>query len=126
MGLSRRAALPLLLGLSGCTALTNDAVELAVENRSGSEQNVVAYVERADATATATPDPDYEGTIPPGSRVLVPDVVPAPPAGESLTAEADVKTGSYETTQQVTVTGPGTVDVRITRNGIRVFFEAKD
>lgn len=132
MALSRRAVLPLLVGLAGCTALTNDAVELAIENRSGSEQNVVATVEQVDGTGTtvddATPgsEPDYEGTIPPGSRVLVPDVAPAPPEGSSLQVEVDVETGSYAAVERVTVTGPGTIDVRITRNGLDIFFEGKE
>jgi len=126
MGLSRRAVLPLLVGLAGCSSLTNDAVELAIENRSESEQAVVATVRRVDGTATGTAEPDYEGSIPPGSRVLVADVAPAPSEGESLGVEVEVEASTYATTERVTVTGPGTVDVRITRNGIRAFFEGKD
>ncbi len=133
MALTRRAFLPLLtVGLSGCTELNNDAPELAIENRSGSEQDVVATVERLDSTGTESggpdggPEPAYEGTIPPGSRILVSDVVSAPPVGGSLTVTVDVETGSYEATERLTVTGPGTIDVRITRNGIRMFFEGKD
>jgi hypothetical protein len=132
MALSRRAFLPLLaVGLAGCSGLNNRAPELAIENRSGSEQDVVAYVIPVDGTeatdgASGSREPDYEGTIPPGSRVLKEDVVAAPPEGESVEVAADIETGSYAATERVTVTGPGTVDVRITRNGISVFFEGKE
>jgi hypothetical protein len=128
MAITRRAFLPLptLLALAGCTGLNNDQPELAIENRSNSEQNVVVSAYPLKRTAEGTPEVDYEGTVPPGSRALIQDVVPAAPAGGSLAVEVDVETGSYATVEEISVTGPGTIDIRITRNGLDVFFAAKD
>jgi len=128
MAITRRAFLP-LLGLStlaGCTGLNNEQPELAVENRSNSEQDVVARVYPAERTAEGSPEIDYEGTLPPGSRALVQDVVRAAPEEGSLPVEVDVETGSYEATEQLEVTGPGTIDVRLQRTSIEIFFAAKD
>lgn len=128
MAITRRAFLPLLglSALAGCTGLNNRQPELAVENRSNSEQNVVARVYPAERTADGTPDVDYEGTIPPGSRAIVQDVVRAPPEEGSLPVAVDVETGSYAATEQLDVTGPGTIDVRLQRTSIEIFFAAKD
>lgn len=128
MAITRRAFLPLpvLLGLAGCAGLSNDQPELAVENRSNSEQNVVARAYPLERTATGTPEIDYEGTVPPGSRALVQDVVPAAPAEGSLVVEVHIETGSYTATEQLEITGPGTIDIRLNRATIDVFFAAKD
>ena len=128
MAITRRAFLPLpvLLGLTGCSGLNNDQPELAVENRSNSEQNVVARAYPLERTADGTPEIDYEGTVPPGSRALVQDVVPAAPAGGSFTVEVHVETGSYSATEQLEIAGPGTIDIRLNRATIDMFFAAKD
>lgn len=125
MALSRRAFLPLpLLALAGCTALTNDAVEMAIENRSGGARDVVATATPvADYDADDPPEPDFEGTVPPGSRQLVPDVAPSPAEGEGpIPARVHIVAGPYESVEEIEIPGPGTIDVRVTRNGIDVFF----
>lgn len=128
MAITRRAFLPLLglTALAGCTGLNNDQPELAVENRSNGEQRVVVRAYPVRSSTETAPEPDYEGTIPPGSRALVQDVTPAPPAGGTLSVEVAVDAESYATTERVEVTGPGTIDVRLTRTSIDVFFAAKD
>ena len=128
MAITRRAFLPLLglTALAGCTGLNNDLPELAVENRSNSEQNVVARVYPTERTAEGTPEIDYEGTVPPGARALVEDVVRAAPEDGTLPIEVDIETGSYAATEQLEITGPGTIDVRLNRTSIEVFFAAKD
>lgn len=128
MRITRRAFLPLLglSALAGCTGLNNDQPELAVENRSNSEQHVVARAYPAERTADGTPEVDYEGTVPPGSRALVQDVVQAAPEEGSLAVEVDVETGSYAATERLEVTGPGTIDIRLGRTTIEMFFAAKD
>ncbi|GAB7093971.1 hypothetical protein JCM30237_11230 [Halolamina litorea] len=129
MALSRRAFLPLpLLALSGCTVLTNTDVELAIENRSSGAQEVTATVTPvAEYDPDDPPEPDYEGTIPPGSRPIVGDVAPSPPEGEPpIPVRVEVVAGPYDLLEEVDVTGPGTIDVRITRNGLDVFFAAHD
>jgi len=129
MALSRRAFLPLpLLALAGCTALTNDAVELAIENRSGGEQRVTATATPvAEYDPSDPPEPDFEGTVPPGSRQFANDVAPSPAAGEPpIPVRVHVVAGPYELVEEIDVTGPGTIDVRITRNGLDVFFAPHD
>jgi len=127
MAITRRAFLPLLglTALTGCAGLNNDQPELAVENRSNSEQHVVARAYPTDTTEDP-PEIDYEGTVPPGSRAIVQDVVRAAPEGGSLAVEVDVETGSYSATEQLEITGPGTIDIRLNRATIDVFFAAKD
>lgn len=128
MAITRRAFLPLLglSALTGCTGLNNELPELAVENRSNSEQHVVARVYPTERTAVGTPEIDYEGTVPMGSRAIVQDVVRAAPEEGTLPVEVDIETGSYATTEQLEVTGPGTIDVRLNRTSIEIFFAAKD
>ncbi|GAB7014221.1 hypothetical protein [Halolamina salina] len=130
MALSRRSFLPLpvAVALAGCTSLTNDAVELAIENRSGGARDVTATVTPvAEYDGSDPPAPDFEGTVPPGSRQLVPDVAPSPDAGEApIPTRVHIVTGPYEDAQRVDVTGTGTIDVRITRNGLEMFFAAQD
>ena len=130
MALSRRSFLPLpvAVALAGCTSLTNDAIELAIENRSGGARDVTATVAPvADYDEGDSPTPDFEGTVPPGSRQLVPDVAPSPDAGEeAIPTRVHIVTGPYEDVQRVDVTGTGTVDVRITRNGLEMFFAGQD
>jgi len=130
MALSRRAFLPLpvAVALAGCTSLTNEAVEMAIENRSGGARDVTATATPvAEYDPDDPPEPDFEGTVPPGSRQLVPDVAPSPPEGaEPISTRVHVVAGPYEDVLQVAVTGTGTIDVRITRNGLDAFFAAQD
>lgn len=130
MALSRRAFLPLpvAVALAGCTSLTNDEVELAIENRSSGARDVTVTVTPvAEYDGSDPPEPDFEGTVPPGSRQLVPDVAPSPDEGEQpIPTRVHVVTGPYEDVLEVEVTGTGTIDVRITRNGLDAFFAAKD
>lgn len=130
MALSRRAFLPLpaLVALAGCSSLSNTAVEMAIENRSGGSQDVTATATLVSELDPNDPEePDFEGTVPPGSRQLIPDVAPSPDAGsDSLPVRVEIVTGTYQSTERVDVTGTGTIDVRITRNGIEMFFAAKD
>ena len=129
MALSRRAFLPLpVLALAGCTSLTNDEVEMAIENRSGGERDVTATATPVDEyDADDPPEPEFEGTIPPGSRKLVPDVAPSPDETEDpVQVRVHVVAGPYESVARVDVTGTGTIDVRITRNGLETFFAAQD
>jgi|GEM_PF-625523 len=129
MALSRRAFLPLpLVAIAGCTSLTNDAVELAIENRSSGPQDVTATATPvAEYDPDDPPEPDFAGTVPPGSRQFASDVAPSPAAGEPpIPVRVHVVAGPYELVETVDVTGPGTIDVRITRNGLDVFFAAHD
>ncbi|NHX34989.1 MULTISPECIES: hypothetical protein [Halolamina] len=130
MALSRRSFLPLpvAVALAGCTSLTNDAVEMAIENRSGGARDVTATATPvAEYDADDPPDPDFEGTVPPGSRQLVPDVAPSPEEGaEPIPTRVHVVTGPYEAIETLDVTGTGTIDVRITRNGLEMFFAGQD
>lgn len=128
MPTTRRAFLPLLglTALAGCTGLNNDQPELAIENRSNGEQRVVVSAYPVTSSSETPADPDYEGTLPPASRAIVQDVTPAAPAGGTLPVEVAVDAESYATTERVEVTGPGTIDVRLTRTSIDVFFAATD
>ncbi|WP_049979275.1 hypothetical protein [Halolamina rubra] len=130
MALSRRSFLPLpvAVALAGCTSLTNDEVEMAIENRSGGSRDVTATATPvAEYDADDPPEPDFEGTVPPGSRQLIPDVAPSPGDGEAaIPVRVHVVTGPYEDVQEVDVTGTGTIDVRITRNGLEMFFAGQD
>ena len=127
MALSRRAFLPLpvAVALAGCTSLTNDEVELAISG--GARDVTVTVTPVAEYDGSDPPEPDFEGTVPPGSRQLVADVAPSPDEGEApIPTRVHVVTGPYEDVLEVEVTGTGTIDVRITRNGLEVFFASKD
>jgi len=130
MALSRRAFLPIpvVVALAGCTSLTNDEVEMAIENRSAGARDVTATATPvAEYDPDDPPEPDFEGTVPPGSRQLIPDVAPSPDAGEEpIPTRVHIVTGPYEDVQVIEVSGTGTIDVRITRNGLEVFFAAQD
>ncbi|MFW5911509.1 MAG: hypothetical protein ACOCQV_02115 [Halolamina sp.] len=127
MALSRRAflPLPLLVSLAGCTSLTNDEIELGIENRSDGEQDVTATAWRETADRPA--EPDFEGSIPPGSKQFVNDIASSPaPDEEPIPFRVHVVAGPYEATETVDVTGTGTIEVRITRNGLEMFFMGQE
>lgn len=124
MAPSRRRVLALLpaLALPGCSALTNDAIELAVENRSQADQRVVAYVHPPGAERG---DPVYDGTLPRGSRIIVGDVTEAPVDGsKEVVVVVDAETA--EATETVTVTGPGTIAAMLTGSGVDIEFGRRD
>ena len=125
MARSRRqfGALLVAAALAGCTALTNDDIELAVENRSNGEQRVVAYVHPPDE---ARGDPVYEGSLPPGSRVIVGDVTEAPTENEERQVAVEVNGESAQISEVLTVTGPGTIVAMFTRTGVDLEFGPRD
>lgn len=124
MALTRRHFAALLAGgsLAGCSALTNDDIELAIENRSSADQRIVAHVY---PPGDDPGEPVYEGTLPTGSRKIVPDVTEAPLDGRK-DVTVRVESDSDDVTRTVTITGPGTISAMHTRAGIDIEFGRRD
>lgn len=124
MALTRRRLLGLLplAALPGCSSLTNTDIELAIENRSRADQQVRAWVY---SPGEDRGEPVEDRDLPRGSRVIVPDVAPAPATGTTDLA-VDIVAESYEVSEVVTVTGPGTIAAMLTSDGIDIEFGERD
>jgi hypothetical protein len=113
-----------LTGTAGCSALTNDDIELAIENRTGQgDQRFVAYVYQPGGERG---EPVYDSVLPGGSRQIVGDVTPAPPEGEQKDVAVDVEGETAQVSDVVTVTGPGTIAALFSRSGVTLEFGARD
>lgn len=124
MALTRRHLGALLVAgaLPGCSALTNDAIELSIENRSATKRHVVAYV-YPPGEDRGVPVRDVH--LPTGSKAIEGDVTGAPMDGSKRVTVTLVLDGS-EVTETVTVTGPGTIAAMLTRSGVDVEFGRRD